>query len=86
MMGPGETFGTGPLVKSTLPAIVTVFSVLRDRATAGLLFGSVLACKAEMPASIKARLAPNCCVHCCPDAASYPFAKSSPPMPVSEDL
>ena len=27
MIGPGDTFGTGPLVKSTFPAMVVVFSV-----------------------------------------------------------
>ena len=42
MIGPATTFGTGPLVKSTLPAMVVVLSVAIALATAALFVGSPL--------------------------------------------
>ena len=70
MIGPGETFGTGPEVKSTLPPIVTVFSVDIALATAALFFGSPLAFSAATPASNSDSVAPSCWVHCLPAAFS----------------
>jgi hypothetical protein len=58
------TFGTGPLVKSTLPAMVVVLSAAIALATAALSFASPLFFSASTPASNSDRLAPSCWVHC----------------------
>ena len=68
--GPGDTFGTGPEVKSTTPLIVVVFSVAIALATFALSLGAVLFFSAWRPASNADSEAPSCCVHCLPEAFS----------------
>ena len=70
MIGPGETFGTGPEVKSIGPSMVTVFRVDIALATEALVCGSLLAESAAAPASNSASVAPSCWVHILPDAFS----------------
>ena len=66
MIGPLATLGTGPLVKSTLPAMVVVLSAAIALATAALSVGSPAAFSAAKPASNSDSDAPSCCVHCLP--------------------
>src|SRR6185312_2462468 len=86
MMGVVETFASGPLVKSTLPTIVVVLSVLSAFRTLALFFGSELAFSVSKPASSSDMEAPSCCVHCLLAAFSYPSASSTPVTPVNGDL
>ncbi|MNY78004.1 hypothetical protein D3C86_2180850 [compost metagenome] len=62
--GVAQAPGTGPLVKSTLPTMVVVFSEPSALATLPLSFGLVLAFKASKPASSSDMGAPSCWFHC----------------------
>ena len=70
IIGPGDTLGTGPEVKSILPTMVVLFSVDSALATAALSVGSPLALQRLEAGVEQASVAPSCCCHCLPVAFS----------------